>query len=118
MGAGAILEKVWADYVANDACAKRTEGGKGLPVGSAGKEYRIRAEALLQLRNLIASNMPIALAVDHAKGYARSLIKSHNAQRPKDINWQLWEGTADTSLENILRLEFQTRITMEDPFFN
>lgn len=110
-----ILQKIEEDRAANSSYGRRTEGGCGLHVGCDGIEYRIRADTLQQLKNLVGGGMPLDLACEHAKAYARSLIKSHNYRRPKDLNWQRWEGTADTAVENIQRFSFSL---MSDPMFN
>jgi hypothetical protein len=32
---------------------------------------------------------------------AREMVRNHNRRRPKDVNWQRWEGTADAILTRI-----------------
>lgn len=75
----------------------RTPGGM-ISVGSADADYFIKADALATfLRNIRNGKTPDeALAI--AKNDAREMVTNHNKKR-KDINWERWEGMADSTLE-------------------
>ena len=98
------IKEVKRQIIDNESVAKKTDGGIGLPVGSGNVEYRIRSLAVKELLNVFLDKNDLDLAVSKAKIHARELVARHNARRPKDMNWQRWEGTADHDISRAQRM--------------
>jgi hypothetical protein len=79
-----------------------TEGGKGIPVGAERIEYRWREAAMYDILDALKQGKTLDEARDIAKEKAKSLILEHNKRRPKDINWQRWEGSTDSTIEDTI----------------
>lgn len=91
------LANIW------DAQARTDEGGVGIPVGCENTNYRWATDAMRLTIALIRDGVTPSEAVKRAKEEARRWIKKHNARRPRDINWQRWEGSADEHIDGVHR---------------
>jgi hypothetical protein len=107
-----ILKEVERLYQINFAQCPKPSFHK--PVGASGMEYKIRAEALAELKMLLGKDIDFLIAINQVKQFASNLVRIHNKQRT-DINWQLWEGTANETLETVERFVADP---MNDPMFN
>jgi len=83
--------------------ALKYEGGKGIPVGAEGVQYRWASDAMIIMQKAVEAGKTIDEAATEAKATARGWIEKHNARRPKDINWKRWEGAADTYIDDAVR---------------
>lgn len=95
----AFLQKNAHDF---SRFASAVEGGKGIPVGAERIEYRWYEAAMYNLLDALRKGKSIDEAGAYAKEEARKIIKKHNAQRPKDVTWQRWDGAADAKIDATL----------------
>ncbi len=95
------LARVW------DAQARKTEGGRGLAVGSGNIEFRWRADAMRMVAQGVREGKTPQQAGKEAKVAARVWIAKHNARRPKDINWKRSDGSVDTNIDTAVRMFLQ-----------
>ena len=79
--------------------AQKDEGGRGIAVGAENINYRWKADAMMVLRMNVEGGTPLAQAVEETKAEAQEWIKKHTKRRPKDMNWQRWEGSADDTID-------------------
>ena len=72
-----------------------------LAVGSAAFDPFLMSEAIRLFLAALNKGADPAEAAEQAKSGAREAIRLHNANRPKDLNWQRWEGAADGRIESL-----------------
>jgi hypothetical protein len=81
-----------------DERSRPYEGGQGIAVGAENANDRIAADALMSMKRAVRDGKDIDEALKIAIADAHEMVRNHNRKRPKDINWQRWEGTADSIL--------------------
>jgi len=89
--------------------ARQFEGGTGLAVGCEGIEYRWKADLIRMVVSKILEGGDLAEIEKEAKETALDWVAKHNARRPKDMNWQRWEGSAFSAIESVCRDVHQAR---------
>jgi len=72
-------------------------------VGAADFDPLIRAESIRVFLSGIRGGQDPSNANVLTKSEVRLYILKHNNKRPKDINWQRWEGMEDANIENMTR---------------
>lgn len=83
------------------------EGGRGIAVGSEGISHRLREGAVYEFRDAIRAGKTPDEAEQIAQKWARAAAARHKAQRPKDYNWAVWEGTADRAILEAKKLALE-----------
>jgi hypothetical protein len=81
-----------------DERSRPYEGGQGIAVGAENANDRIAADALMSMKRAVRDGKDLDEALKIAITDAHEMVRNHNRKRPKDINWQRWEGTADSIL--------------------
>jgi hypothetical protein len=79
--------------------ANQVSGGRGTSVGSGGVREQIEAASLVEMRKAIADGASLQDAASLAKASSREMIKSHNAKRKGDVNWQINENYSDSQID-------------------
>lgn len=73
-----------------------------IAVGAGHFDHWITAEGRLSfLRFLREGNDPDE-AARLAKEHCSQCVTIHNSKRPKDVNWQRWEGTQDSRIDTLV----------------
>ena len=84
--------------------ASKYEGGVGIPVGTAGIEFRWKEAILYALKAAVKlDGVALKDVKDELVKYGKFLVRVHNARRPKDINWSRWEESNDHFIESTMR---------------
>lgn len=85
------------------AAARRLIAPHGtIAVGGADFDEFVRGEALATLLGALSDGYYPSLAAVAAKMFARDAVRLHNAKRPRDVNWQRYDGTADLLIEHAI----------------
>jgi|LakMenEpi13Jul12_1017406.scaffolds.fasta_scaffold00045_3 hypothetical protein len=79
--------------------ANQVSGGRGTSVGSGGVREQIEAASLVEMRKAIDNGASLQDAASLAKASSREMIKSHNAKRKGDVNWQINENYSDSQID-------------------
>lgn len=91
-----------------------TPRGGALGVGAADFDAMMKAEARADVLRAVNQGKTPQEAEAIAKQAAREYVAKHNAKRPKDFNWQRWEGTADSTIESTARQLAQAAVRAKD----
>lgn len=83
--------------------ARKSEGGTGVSVGAGNIDSRWKADYLRSYARKVSGGMDPVAAGDQVKADARKVIAAHNNRR-SDSNWQRWEGTVDSVIDNAVRM--------------
>ena len=72
-------------------------------VGAAHFDPWLRADTTREYLNALRKGSDPDDALAQALLYGRFCVAKHNKKRPKDINWQRWEDSAESHLQAIHR---------------
>lgn len=75
-----------------------------IPVGADHFDSFIKGETAEEYLRVLRRGGDPRAALVGAKAHARLCVAKHNAQRSRDVHWQRWEGTADSSLDHLHRM--------------
>jgi len=73
--------------------------GMSIPIGAAHFDELLRGEVLCSYLRAIRKGASPTEAIDTAKAEIRSIIKSHNSKRAKDVCWQRADMAGDSTVE-------------------
>lgn len=74
-----------------------------VPVGAGAFDAWIRGSTAQEYLSVLRRGGTPDDAWKAAKQYAHLCVGKHNAKRPKDVNWQRWEGTAGAFIDDLHR---------------
>jgi len=89
---------------AYDKQARSLEAPQGyIAVGAGAFDQFIRAATSQEYLSVLRRGGTPDEAWKSSKKLACLCVEKHNAKRPKDVNWQRWEGTADAFIDDLHR---------------
>jgi hypothetical protein len=97
-----FMRTIDAEAQRQEAEHRRLSPGHGqVAVGAAAFDPWIKAYATQEYLRALRNGEEPDDARDSAQVEARYAVDRHNEKRPKDINWQRWNGTADSVVDRL-----------------
>lgn len=93
-----------AQAIAQERASRQLAAPYGaIAVGPGAFDPFVKAATAQEYLSALRRGSNPVQALEAAKAHGRLCVAKHNSQRPNDIHWQRWEGTADAGLEHLHR---------------